>query len=160
MGDVTRAPVPSQEHAHPYGPAPHEPGPGRLRALLPQAAVLGGVTAGALIVALRGDPNEAGHYPGCPFLAMTGYYCPGCGATRLVYALTHGDVGTAFGLNPLLFALLPVFGYLFARWTVQTARGLPMRTVLFTPPVVYAFVGLLIVYWVVRNLPFAAALAP
>jgi len=131
-----------------------------MRGLLPQAAVLGGVVAGSLVVAFRGDPNEAGHYPGCPFLALTGYYCPGCGMTRLVYALTHGDVGVAFGLNPLLFALLPVFGYLYVRWTVSTARGLPMRTVLFKQPVVYSFLGLVIVYWVVRNLPAAQALAP
>lgn len=131
-----------------------------MRALLPQAAVLGGAAVGALVVALRGDPNEAGHYPGCPFLALTGYYCPGCGMTRLVYALTHGDAGTAFGLNPLLFVLLPVFGYLYVRWTVRTAQGLPMRTVLFEQPVVYAFLGLVVVYWIVRNLPFAQALAP
>ncbi|MFA1548104.1 DUF2752 domain-containing protein [Actinomadura chokoriensis] len=132
----------------------------RARALLPQAAVLGGAAGVALVVAFRGDPNEAGHYPGCPFLTMTGYYCPGCGMTRLVYALTHGDVGAAFGYNPLLFALLPVFGYLHVRWTVRTAQGLPMRTVLFRPAVVYSFLGLVAVYWVVRNLPFASALAP
>lgn len=151
---VTGVSVPPQEHAR--GPARHGPA----RALLPQAAVLGGVAAGTLIVAFRGDPNEAGHYPSCPFLMMTGYYCPGCGMTRLVYALVHGDVGTAFGLNPLLFLMLPVFAYLYVRWTVMTARGLPMRTVLFRPAVVYSFVGLLIVYWVVRNLPFAHVLAP
>lgn len=121
--------------------------------------MLGGVAAGALVVALR-DPNEAGHYPGCPFLAMTGYYCPGCGMMRLVHALTHGDVGTAFGLNPLMFVLLPVFGYLFVRWTVLGARGTPMRSALFRPVVAYSFVGVLGVYWVVRNLPFATALAP
>ncbi|MFD0532703.1 DUF2752 domain-containing protein [Actinomadura luteofluorescens] len=86
------------------------------------------------MIAFRADPNEPGHYPGCPFLALTGYYCPGCGMTRLVYALAHGHVGTAFGLNPLLFVLLPVFGYLYARWTLRTAQGLPMRSALFTRP--------------------------
>jgi hypothetical protein len=149
---VTR--VHAHEHAH--APAPRSLG----RALAPQAAVLGGVVAGTLVIAFRADPNEAGHYPGCPFLALTGYYCPGCGMTRLVYALTHGHVGTAFGLNPLLFVLLPVFGYLYVQWTVTTARGLPMRSALFRPAVAYGFVGLLVVYWIVRNLPFAHALAP
>ncbi|WP_246236762.1 DUF2752 domain-containing protein [Actinomadura chibensis] len=129
------------------------------RRLAGPGAVLGGVVAGALVVAFR-DPNEAGHYPTCPFLLLTGYYCPGCGMMRLVHALTHGDVGTAFGLNPLLFVLLPVFGYLYARWTVLSARGLAMRSALFRPVVAYAFLGLLIVYWVVRNLPFGRALAP
>lgn len=132
----------------------------RSRAFAPHAAVLAGVAGGILVIAFRADPNEPGHYPGCPFLALTGYYCPGCGMTRLVYALAHGHVGTAFGLNPLLFVLLPVFGYLYARWTVRTAQGLPMRSALFTPAVAYSFVGLLIVYWIVRNLPFAHVLAP
>ena len=28
------------------------------------------------------DPNESGHYPTCPFLALTGRFCPGCGSLR------------------------------------------------------------------------------
>jgi hypothetical protein len=132
----------------------------RPRAFVPHAAVLAGVVGGVLVIAFRADPNEPGHYPGCPFLALTGFYCPGCGMTRLVYALAHGQVGTAFGLNPLLFVLLPVFGYLYARWTVRTAQGLPMGSALFKPAVAYSFVGLLFVYWVARNLPFAHVLAP
>ncbi|MGP4025060.1 DUF2752 domain-containing protein [Actinomadura sp. 3N407] len=149
---MTRVPVHSREEPR----SPAVPGG---RRFVPQGLVLGGVVAGALVVAFR-DPGEAGHYPSCPFLVMTGFYCPGCGMMRLVHALTHGDVGTAFGLNPLLFVLLPVFGYLYVRWTVLAARGRPMRTVLFKPVVAYSFVGLLAVYWVVRNLPFAEALAP
>lgn len=35
-----------------------------------------------------------------------------------------------------------------------------MRSALFRPVVAYSFVGVLGVYWVVRNLPFAEALAP
>ncbi|TDC61285.1 DUF2752 domain-containing protein [Actinomadura sp. GC306] len=147
---MTRVPV----HAH----EPRRPRP-LPRRLAPQAAVLGAAAAGTLLVAFR-DPNEAGHYPGCPFLALTGFYCPGCGMTRLVHALAHGDAGTAFGLNPLLFVLLPVLGYLYVRWTVLAARGMPMRSVLFKPVVAYAFVGVVAVYWIVRNLPFAQALAP
>ncbi|MCQ0004199.1 DUF2752 domain-containing protein [Actinomadura madurae] len=112
------------------------------------------------MVAFRDDPGEPGHYPGCPFLALTGFYCPGCGMTRFVYALTHGHLGAAFGFNPLLFVVLPVFGYLYVRWTVRTAQGLPMRSALLRPAVAYSFVGVLIVYWIVRNLPFAHALAP
>ncbi|MBT2209868.1 DUF2752 domain-containing protein [Actinomadura sp. NEAU-AAG5] len=91
---------------------------------------------------------------------MTGYYCPGCGATRLVHALTHGDAGTAFGFNPLLFLLLPVFAYMYLRWTYLASRGLPMRSLLFRPVIAYGFVGVLAVYWIVRNLPFGHALAP
>ena len=130
-----------------------------MRELLPHGAVLAGVASASVLVAFV-DPNEPGHYPTCPFLFATGYYCPGCGMMRMVNALTHGHVGTAFGFNPLLFLLLPVFGYLYVRWTVLTTRGLPMRSALFRAPVVYGLIGLLIVYWIVRNLPFTHALAP
>ncbi|GAA2158516.1 DUF2752 domain-containing protein [Actinomadura napierensis] len=130
-----------------------------MRALMPQGTLLGVVAAGATLVALV-DPNQPGHYPTCPFLAMTGCYCPGCGATRLVNALTHGHVGTAFGFNPLVFLLLPVFGYLYVRWTVLSVQGRPMQSALFRPVAVYSFLGVVIAFWIVRNLPFAHALAP
>ncbi|MBE1535337.1 DUF2752 domain-containing protein [Actinomadura algeriensis] len=142
--------------AHARPPAPPRR---RGRALLPHAAVLAGAAAGATLVAFV-DPNEAGHYPSCPFLTLTGLYCPGCGMTRMAHALTHGDVGVAFGLNPLMFVLLPVFGYLYARWAVLSARGRPMRSALFRPVPVFAFLGVIVVYWILRNLPFAQALAP
>ncbi|GAA2580010.1 hypothetical protein GCM10010411_10710 [Actinomadura fulvescens] len=111
------------------------------------------------LVSLR-DPHEPGHYPTCPFLALTGWYCPGCGAMRMVHSLAHGDVGAAFGLNPLLFLLLPVLGYLWVAWTVRTVRGEPMDSVLFRPWAVGAFLVVMTAYWLVRNLPFAHALAP
>ncbi|WP_245667844.1 DUF2752 domain-containing protein [Actinomadura macra] len=130
-----------------------------LRGLWRQGVVLGGIAAAVLVVA-KVDPNEPGHYPGCPFLFLTGYYCPGCGATRLVHALAHGDVGTAFGLNPVVFLLLPVLGYLYVRWTVLAARGQPMQSLLLRPVAAYGLLGVLLVFWIVRNLPFGHVLAP
>src|SRR3954470_23311016 len=42
-------------------------------------------------------------FPGmrCPFLAMTGYPCLTCGATRCSIAFAHGHFATALGWNPL-----------------------------------------------------------
>ena len=39
------------------------------------------------------DPNVAGHYPTCPILAVTGWYCPGCGTLRAVHALAQSRCG-------------------------------------------------------------------
>ncbi|MGI5321654.1 DUF2752 domain-containing protein [Actinomadura nitritigenes] len=145
-------------HAHPH-PAGGDERKSPVRALMPHGIVLAAAAAATVLVAVV-DPNRPGHYPTCPFLAMTGYYCPGCGAMRLVNALAHGHVGSAFGFNPLLFLLLPVLGYLYVRWTVLSVRGRPMWSALFRPVPVYSFVGVVAVYWIVRNLPFAHALAP
>ncbi|TNY34893.1 DUF2752 domain-containing protein [Thermomonospora catenispora] len=129
------------------------------RRLLGPAAVLGAVAAGTTWVALV-DPHEPGRYPTCPLLWATGLYCPGCGALRMVHELAHGRLDAALGLNPLLFALLPVFGYLYARWVVLSVQGRPMSSRLLRPAAVYTLLALVIVFWVVRNLPFGASLAP
>ncbi|NKE63199.1 DUF2752 domain-containing protein [Lentzea sp. PSKA42] len=83
---------------------------------------LGG--AGAVML-LFVDPNEPGNLlPKCPFNWLTGLNCPGCGATRMVHALLHGDVVSAFHYNAVLLALgVPLAVWLFARWTKDRWTG-------------------------------------
>jgi hypothetical protein len=131
----------------------------RRRALGPPAAVFAAAAAAATYVAMV-DPNEQGHYPACPFRSLTGCYCPGCGSLRMIHAAAHGHIGEAFGRNPLAFALLPVFGYVWVRWAVAAARGRPASYVLFRPWLVWAFIPLVLAFWLVRNLPAGRALAP
>lgn len=154
---MTEAPV-----RRPPGPPGPQGPPGaasRGRRLAAPLAVLAGVSAASVVVAFI-DPHEPGHYPTCPSLALTGFFCPGCGGLRMANSLLHGDVPGALAMNPLVLLLLPVPAYLWARWTVTAARGVPMRSVLIRPPVLYAFLGLLALYGVARNLPFAQVLAP
>ncbi|MEO5877401.1 MAG: DUF2752 domain-containing protein [Streptosporangiaceae bacterium] len=131
----------------------------RRRALLGPLGALAGVTAGFLLVGMI-DPNEQGHYPTCPLLAMTGVFCPGCGGLRMAHAIAHGQFGEAAGLNLLAFALLPVAAFVWVRWTISVARGRPLETRLTHPLVIGAFAALIVIFWVVRNLPFGHALAP
>ena len=69
------------------------------------------------------DPNVAGHYPACPFLAITGWYCPGCGALRAVHALAHGDLVTALARNPFAVVALGYVVVAWVLWLERTARG-------------------------------------
>jgi len=63
-------------------------------------------------------------WPRCPFLAMTGYPCLTCGATRCAIALGHFHLIHAWHWNPLAFvalcgvALFDVYAaiVLAARW--------------------------------------------
>ena len=104
------------------------------------------------------DPNQPGHYPTCPFLWLTGWYCPGCGSLRAVHALTHLDVGTALARNPLTVVFVGVLAVLWASWLNRSVTGRPRRV---APAwTLWALLGVVCVFWVARNLPGMEWLAP
>ncbi len=43
----------------------------------------------------------------CIFHSLTGYLCPGCGITRLMLSLLHGDAEGARNANAFVYYLLP-----------------------------------------------------
>ena len=105
------------------------------------------------------DPNEPGHYPTCPWLALTGTFCPGCGSLRAIHALAHADLGTAMARNPLAVI---AFGWLlvwFVAWTRRVVLRRP-RTSMAPPWVLYGILGVVIAYWVLRNVPGWSWLSP
>ena len=46
------------------------------------------------------DPHASGSWGFCPWLALTGLYCPGCGGLRAVNDLTNGDLLGALEQQP------------------------------------------------------------
>ncbi|MFW6158695.1 MAG: DUF2752 domain-containing protein [Planctomycetota bacterium] len=88
-----------------------------LRAPTPRL-VLRCVTAAAIalilaaVIAHRGTGADLVSYLPkhtlCPFRAITGLRCPGCGMTRAMLSLAQGQVARAAGFNPLCFPLLAV----------------------------------------------------
>ncbi|MGA4562912.1 DUF2752 domain-containing protein [Uniformispora flossi] len=148
-------PVAAGWGAYPYVPPPPRSLPVRL---LAPVVSLAGLAAATTYVGLV-DPNRPGHYPVCPLLRFTGLYCPGCGGLRCVHALAHADIPAALGFNAFAVAMLPVVAVVWLRWAVRTVRGLP-RTSVADPRLVRALVAGIILFAVVRNLPFGAFLAP
>ena len=49
-------------------------------------------------------------FPKCPFLWLSGWKCPGCGAQRAVHQLLHGNFWAALQLN---FLFVMAFPYVF-----------------------------------------------
>jgi hypothetical protein len=129
----------------------------RRSVLLPLGAAAAAL-AGAGYVA-NVDPNVGGHYPTCPFLAVTGWYCPGCGVLRAVHALGHGDLMTALARNP--FAVVAV-GYLLVTWVLWLQRSVTGRPPRRLAPawVLYGVLGAILAFWVLRNLPGWTWLSP
>lgn len=117
------------------------------------------VVAGFALVAVV-DPNEPGHYPACPFLALTGHYCPGCGSLRAAHALAHGDVTVATGSNLLFVLALPGAVALWARWLYARAKGRPDPPLPERPMAWIIGIAVLVIFGVVRNLPWGRSLAP
>ena len=68
-----------------------------------------------IILLYKYDPSIADNrlYPSSLFRELTGFYCPGCGATRALHELLHGNIQSALTLNPLLIIFMPYFIYLF-----------------------------------------------
>ena len=77
-----------------------DPSVGRGRRLWWPAATAVAAT-GFVLVAHFLDPNQAGNYPTCPWLALTGTFCPGCGTLRATHALSEGHLVEALQRNPL-----------------------------------------------------------
>lgn len=53
----------------------------------------------------------------CPFKAVTGLPCPGCGGTRAAQALLQGDLLLALYINPLS-CLLVLFYIVLLVWSI------------------------------------------
>jgi hypothetical protein len=115
------------------------------------AAAAAGLATLALV-----DPNRPGHYPTCPFFWLTGLYCPGCGSLRALHDLAVLDVAGAWGMNPLLMLVLPFLVGSWIAWTRRSVTGGHRRN-LAHPGWIWALFGLVMAFWVARNIP---ALAP
>ena len=118
------------------------------------------VLAGATLLHFV-DPGESDNpYPTCPWLMITGTFCPGCGTMRAVALLTHLDVAGALGMNLLLMLMLPYLAHTYVAWLIGTLRprGRPTRP---TPTwFVGAILASFVVFWIARNLPWFSFLAP
>lgn len=116
------------------------------------------VLAGTALVAAV-NPNESGHYPTCPLLAVTGLYCPFCGGLRAAHDLTRFDVAGALDRNPLFVIALPLIIWAYARWARRAFTGKPEPLAL-PKWWGWALLAVLAVYFVLRNLPGMDWLSP
>ncbi len=121
--------------------------------------VLGAVALGVGAMVFFFNPTTHAFYPICRFHQLTGLNCPGCGATRSLYALLHGNFSTALRDNAL-FVFVLVAGLIYGiRVTIRKFRGQPTGEIL---PVNFLWPALAValVFTVLRNLPAFSFLSP
>jgi hypothetical protein len=101
------------------------------------------------------EVGTAGVLPKCVIHEWTGLHCPGCGGTRAFQALAHGDLIGALGMNPFGVGVIVYLALLALRTSWEAAfpdrhwRRLP-----FSDRAAWGLVALLLVFTVLRNLPW------
>jgi hypothetical protein len=97
-------------------------------------------------------PPEAYHfYPQCPVFRYLHVYCPGCGATRALAALLHGQIRAALHYNALVVFLSPAVLYWLAKSYVRILRGHPFSWPQLSPAVINILLLAGVLFAIVRN---------
>ena len=127
----------------------------RGRQLMITAGVWLGLMAVAIFLFFFNPASPANQFfPRCLFRQLTGLQCPGCGSTRACYHLLHLDPVTAFKLNPLMVLTLPFIVYGFLGYTRSALTGRPQRRIFIPPPYLWAWLAVMMVFWIFRNTPW------
>src|SRR4026209_2490389 len=100
------------------------------------------------------EPGRSGVSPPCMFRTLTGFTCPGCGTTRALHQILHGNFVTAFTLNPLLLLAIPFILFALLRYSVIVMRGGVPRPNALPAPYIYAIFFVILSFWIFRNTPF------
>ena len=105
--------------------------------------------------------NPATHhfYPVCLFHKITGLNCPGCGMTRALFALLHGDFSTALRDNALFVAGIFLLGGRGGWLAVEKIRG-QRSGEFFRVNWLWPVLFVALVFTVLRNLPAFSFLSP
>jgi hypothetical protein len=110
------------------------------------------IASAGLAILFLFDPAQYTFYPICYFRALTGWNCPGCGATRAMHQLLHGHVVEAARANMLLVAALPLMAWNGVRrvkgWWVRQTVSLHV-----SPFWLWTILAIVAMFTVIRNLP-------
>ena len=129
-----------------------------MKSVVAPLVVGAGAVAAAVVLAVR-DPRES-TYVTCPFHALTGLWCPGCGGIRAMGDLVHGDVSAALSSNVVAVLALVVAILGWSLWMWARVRGRDIRLRRPGRGIVVTTAAAILVFTVVRNTPWGTWLAP
>lgn len=107
------------------------------------------------------DPHHHGAWGLCPFYAVTGWYCPGCGGLRGMNDLTKGHVLDAIHSNVFLLPIIAVGVWVWARWLTTSWQGAPvLPKLVLNRASATVLIVVFATFTVFRNTPWGHWLAP
>ncbi|HNU08177.1 MAG TPA: DUF2752 domain-containing protein [Pyrinomonadaceae bacterium] len=112
-----------------------------------------GMMVGGVLLVVK-DPGQSSIFPACPLLSVTGFACPGCGVTRGLHALFHGDVLKALDFNVLIPVYSILLGILLVSLVLAAVRGRGVNFNRIPPSMIYGVLVLGVAFAILRNLPF------
>jgi len=99
------------------------------------------------------NPATDTFFPLCPFRAVTGYECPGCGSQRAIHSLLHLQVGDALLYNALLVVALPyIMLGLWLEWLGGGKRFPGLQRFFFGRWSALVVLLLVLLFWIGRNI--------
>jgi uncharacterized protein DUF2752 len=115
-------------------------------------AILGVALFFIAAVLYQFDPAVVRVYPRCLLNTATGLECPGCGGTRAVHQLLHGNLLQALRLNALLVTSLPLLALSVILEVRATLFGIARPAVLYRPALGWTIVAVLVLWTIGRNM--------
>ena len=108
-------------------------------------AILIGIAASFVMIRIN-------FYLPCPFRSLTGYLCPGCGATRMFLNLFQLDFIEAFKSNGMLLISLPFILFILAEMTVSYVNDGKLTNSKISGRIAVALIACFVVFGILRNL--------
>ena len=116
----------------------------------------------SVVISLTYGTSPRWMRPACPFHAVTGWWCPGCGLTRGVFALARGHVIDALRWN--VFTPIVALSLLMSAftWALAPLRQMPVLRVSRIDGRFFGMLTIILIFYgVARNiLPWVALKLP
>jgi Protein of unknown function (DUF2752) len=114
-----------------------------------------GVLIGGLVVLYANPPGSSTYCPKCVFHAATGLHCPGCGSSRCLHSLLHGEIRQAVAFNLFAVVALPFLIYFGWKKTRALLSNEPRSARNLHPWTIRLILILVIAFWILRNVEAA-----
>ena len=109
------------------------------------------ILAAAALYYIKRD--NAPWLPPCPFHWLTELYCPGCGSSRAILRMLHGDITGAIAANVLVVVCVPAVAIMVVSNACTAITGrMPGMWRLPAWGAWAVCIGI-VAFWVLRNLP-------